>query len=213
MTRLILIRHGESEANRGGIFAGHLDAELQHKGVLQAEKTAKFIKENYSVDRVYASDLIRARRTGQAVADLVGVEIVLHQGLREIGAGIWDGLKFDDLPTLYPEEYNLWISDIGRSFCPGGEKVSELGERVMNTLTEIACENDEKTVVVATHATPIRAAETLIRYGDLAKMQEVPWVSNASVTIFEYDGGVWSCVERSLDEHLGELRTVLPKNI
>ena len=52
MTTLILIRHGESEANRNNVFAGHINPDLQNKGLKQAERTAKYITENYKVDKI-----------------------------------------------------------------------------------------------------------------------------------------------------------------
>ena len=60
-----MVRHGESEANRNEIFAGHFNADLEDKGLLQAQKTAEYIKENYKVDKVYSSDLKRAFKTGK----------------------------------------------------------------------------------------------------------------------------------------------------
>ena len=70
MTKIILIRHGESEANRDNIFAGHLDVDLQEYGLKQAQKTAEYVLEKYQVSRVYSSDLKRAYKTGRCVADL-----------------------------------------------------------------------------------------------------------------------------------------------
>ena len=52
MTTLLLVRHGESEANRSGIFAGNLDADLQDRGLVQAKRSAEYIAENYKVDAV-----------------------------------------------------------------------------------------------------------------------------------------------------------------
>ncbi len=213
MTRFVLIRHGESEANRNNIFAGHLNADLQNKGLMQAELTARYIVDNFKVDKVYASDLTRAYKTGRCVSCLLGIELTTDKGLREIDAGEWDGLRFDELPVKYPKEFDIWINDIGRSYCPGGESVTQLGERFISALKKIADENEGKTVVVATHATPIRILQTIVEYGDLAKMQDVPWVSNASVTVVEYDGEHWKCTLLSYDDHLGKLKTILPAKI
>jgi broad specificity phosphatase PhoE len=105
------------------------------------------------------------------------------------------------------------MQDIGNAHCPEGESVKELGERIMTELTKIAEENDGKTVVVATHATPIRVAQTLIQYGTLEEMKNVKWVSNASVTILESKNGKWSCPKVSIDEHLADLKTALPTNV
>ena len=82
----------------------------------------------------------------------------------------------------------------------------------MKTLTEIAKENDGKTIAIATHATPIRAAQTIIERGDIKYMKYVPWASNGSVTVFQYDGK-WECISISEDSHLGDQKTVFPPNV
>lgn len=208
-----MVRHGESEANRNNIFAGSFDADLQHRGEKQAEKTAEFIAENYKVDKIYASDLKRAFKTGKAVADRTGVEIIPDRRLREISAGEWEGMKFDDIREKYPEAYTVWRTDLGNARCTGGESTKELGERILAALTEIAEQNDGKTVVIATHATPVRAMQTHCIYGDFGRMKDVKWVSNASVSEFFYENGKFTCGKISQDEHLSELRTVFAGNV
>lgn len=212
MTRLILIRHGESEANNKGYFAGQYDAELMPKGIGQAEKTAEYIVKKYAPDEIYSSDLKRAYSTALPVSKLIGKDVITNKGLREIFAGKWQKMTFDNLEKEFKDEYGVWLSDIGNAHCTGGESVKELGERVMATLTVIAKENPGKTIAVATHATPIRAAQTIIQYGDISNMKNVSWVSNGSVTVFEYDGS-WKCVSVSEDEHLGDDKTVFPANV
>lgn len=213
MTTVILVRHGESEANRNGIFAGHFDADLQDRGVLQAQKSAEYIAQNYKVDAAYASDLKRAFKTGKTIADRLGLPITADSRLREIHAGEWDGKLFSELSLLYPKDYSLWMTDIGKSHCTGGESVEQLGERILKVITEIAEKNGGKTVVIATHATPIRVFQTLIATGALDEMKNIPFVSNCSVTEAHYENGSWSLVKIGIDEHLAELKTSLPKNV
>ena len=210
MTRFLLIRHGESSANRKQLFAGHYDAELEKHGVLQARLTAKFIAENFEVDKIYSSDLKRAYRTAEEIASALQKEVIPSQDLREINAGFWEGLGYADLEKHTPKEYEIWRNDIGHAVCPQGESVAHLGERIMAELTRIANENDGKTVAIATHATPIRATQSIIAHGSVDEMKNIPWVSNASVTIYEYDCGKWSIAAASLDKHLGDTKTVLP---
>lgn len=212
MTKLLLIRHGESEANNKGFFAGQYDAPLMPKGFEQAEKTAKYIVEKYAPTKIYASDLQRAYCTAMPISRLTGMDITTHQGLREIYAGKWQKMTFNDLEKKFPDEYSVWLKDIGNACCTGGESVMDLGERVMETLTAIAKENYGETIAIATHATPIRAAQTIIQDGDICHMKNVPWVSNGSVTVFEYNGE-WKCVSVSEDGHLGADRTVFPANV
>ncbi len=213
MTTILLIRHGESEANRENIFAGYLNVDLLENGRVQAKLTAQYIKENYRVDKIYSSDLKRALNTAKALADIFGLEVEATPQLREIDAGKWDGIKYDKLIEMYKEDFSGWIHDFANSRCTGGESVKELSVRVIKELTRIAEENDGKTVAVATHATPIRAMQTIIQYGDVSEIGKTGWVSNASVTELKYDAGKWECIEISHDEHLGNLGTRLPDSI
>ena len=147
------------------------------------------------------------------LAEILDMEVIKDKNLREIYAGKWEGMKFDELSAVYPEEYSVWLNHIGQAKCVGGESVSQLAERIMGVLTKIARENEDKTVAIATHATPIRVAQSIIESGMTEEMENIPWVSNASVTVFEYDNNVWKTVMVSRDSHLAELKIILPSNV
>ncbi len=207
MTKFLIIRHGESETNLTGVFTGQSNAPLTERGILQAKCTAEFIKNNYKVDKVITSDLARAFVTGKAVADHFGLDVTPTPELREISAGKWEAVPFSDIKEAYPELYASWFGDIGVCRCPGGESVTELGDRVFRCFTRIAEENPDSTVVIATHATPIRALQSIITYGSVNGMKHINWVSNASLSTVICDNGKWEFVEASRDEHLKDLVT------
>ena len=213
MTTLVLIRHGESEANRKKIFAGWHNARLQDNGIKQAELTAKYIAENYKIDKIYSSDLKRAYSTSEKLSEILNMEVMPENGIREISAGKWEGIEFEKLASTYKEEYDTWLNHIGSATCPGGESVKELGARVMKTLTRIAEDNDGKTIAVFTHATPIRAMQSIIETGDTDQMENIPWVSNASVTEVKIQNGKWNIEKTGIDSHLEDTKTTLPANV
>ena len=206
MTRLILVRHGESYANRRRIYVGHTDVELEENGFAQARLTAEYIAEHYKVDAVYASDLRRAFCTGKCISDRLGLPITPDRELREIYAGEWENVPFEELAIRHADTYSVWKNDIGHCACPGGETVAELAERVYAELQRIALLHDGETVVCASHATPLRAMQALVTYGTLDRMKDVPWATNASVSVLVYDGGSWHYELISHDEHLGDCR-------
>lgn len=213
MTTLILVRHGESEANSSGIFAGHLDVELQERGFAQAKKTAVYIKENYNISKVFASDLKRAYKTGECIAEVCGVEITANENLREINAGKWEGLTFSELHEKYKDSFGVWCTDIGNAVCVGGESVVELAERIENELIKLAEENDGQEIVIVTHATPVRAMQCMTVECAVEGMKDIPWVSNASVTEIRYKEGKCKLVKVGEDTHLSKLKTELPANV
>jgi len=214
MTRLLFIRHGQSLSNLDGSFTGSTNVALTDLGLRQAEAAASYIVSAYSVDAVYASDLQRAFNTGKAVADRLGLPVYPHQGLREIFAGEGEGQPFIYLTAAYPETFaGVWRHDIGNSVCDGGESVAQLQQRVSAAVREIAQANDGKTVVIATHATPIRVMECLSQGKTLSQMKDIPWVANASVTEIHYEDGVFTEIVSSYDKHLGSMVSNLPSNV
>lgn len=210
MTKLLLIRHGNSLANTQGVFAGATDSPLTELGHRQAEKTARYIAAHYPVDAVYASDLQRAFDTGKAVADQFGLSVNATKAMREIFAGAWEGQSFDALDLRH--SYYIWKTDIGNAVCDGGESVSQLQKRIVAEVTRIARENPEKTVVIATHATPVRVLQCFCEGKTLDEMKNIPWVSNASVTEVCYENGNLSLVRVGYDAHLEGMQSALPAN-
>ena len=213
MTKLLLIRHGESEANRGNFFAGQMDVFLEEKGREQARHTAHFIATHYQVDAVYASDLHRAFETGKILADQLGLSVRPEQRLREIYAGQWQGRPFEEIRTRFASDYQVWLQDIGNCTCTDGESIQDLGTRVIEALTHIACAHPQQTVAIATHATPIRVTQCLAQGLPLSAMKDIPWVSNASVTELVYHEGAWILQRVGQDTHLQSLRTVFSANV
>lgn len=201
MTTLLLVRHGESIANANGIFIGHTDLDLSPIGYIQAKQTAKFIKENYGVDKVYASDLKRAFNTGKCTADVFGLKIIADKGLREIYAGTWEGEKYTQLLKTNAD-YQKWKKDIGSTHPTKGESVAEIWERIHKKIREIAESNYGKTVVIATHAVPIRCMMTSSMGMSLDEMKAVPWVANASVTEILYENKRFTIKKGPMDDHL-----------
>lgn len=213
MTKILLVRHGESDANLKDVFAGHYDADLTVRGLAQAEHTAAFIKGTYAVDAVYSSDLRRAYKTAKPIADAFGLPIIATEGMREIAAGEWEGVPFYGIKDTHPELFHTFLYDLGNAVCPQGESVVEMAERVVQTITCIATENEGKTVVIATHATPIRALQCCFSGQPLSYIQQIPWVSNASVTEIHYENGCFTVEKVSQDAHLADMRTTLPTDI
>ena len=187
MTKILMVRHGQSEANNLGFFAGSYDIELTELGHKQAQCTANFIAENYEVHKVYSSDLKIAHKTEEYIAGKFGLTVIDEPDFREISAGKWEAVKFSELMSLYENDWNVQLKDLGNSRCTGGESVKELAKRVCDALFRIARENEGKTVVVGTHATPVRSAQCIFGGYSLDEMKNIPWSSNASVTELVYE--------------------------
>lgn len=211
-TKFYLIRHGESQANKNGVFIGHTDIDLTEKGHRQAQLTAEYLKD-VTVDAIYSSDLCRAYHTAEHTAHLHQLPVIPSVQLREIYGGEWENRRFDDLERDYPETYGLWLSNIGRSVCDRGESVLDLQARLLNELGRIAAAHKDETVCIFTHATPVRALACAALGKTPDEMAAQPWPTNASVSVFEYDNGKLTLLSYSEDGFMDELRTALPDNV
>ena len=209
---LYFIRHGQSLGNMKKTFLGHTDLDLSDLGYRQAECTAKYLN-NISIDTVYSSDLLRAYNTCNEYLKLSGKTAVKDQKLREIYAGDWEGKTFDELQIKFKDSYNVWLTDIGNSRPDGGESVKELSERVVSCITEIAKENEGKTVAIFTHATVIRSFFNFAYGNSIAEMKDLPWSTNASVSVARFDNGKFKVLEHSIDAHLTEYKSGFPANV
>ena len=211
-TTIIFVRHGQSIANVEGFFAGQIDAPLTNVGITQAKLTANYIKQNYKVYKVYASDLSRAYNTGVIIAKECSCDIVANKSFREIFAGDWQGEKFENLVNNY-DCYQVWLKDIGKAVSCGGESVKQVGERIYKETLRLAKENENQTIVIVTHALPIRTLKSRIEYNSLDNMKNISWPSNSSISVLECNGDKFSFIEYSIDSFLGDIKSNFNKNV
>lgn len=213
MTTLLLVRHGQSQANLNRTFAGQTNPDLTELGKSQAETLANYLAAHYKIDKIYSSDLLRARHTAAPTARKLGLPITLRKQLREIDAGEWEGKPFDYLQEHYPESYGIFCTNLGGSQCPGGESVAQLAQRVHKELLRICRRNEGKTILVTTHATPIRATQTLCEKGNISFASQVPWTPNTSISKYEYRDGKLYLLEAGFDGYLQDQTSTLPVNV
>lgn len=213
MTKIILVRHGFSQANKGNLFAGQTDVALDEIGVKQAELVSDYILANYKVDAVYTSDLQRASNTVKKVADSLNLPLNKTTSFREIFAGEWEALPFDDIKEQFPEQYAIWITNTGMARCPGGENMFELQNRAYSKLLDIAKLHKGQTVVIGTHAGVIRALQCAIDGVTLESMKDISWVPNASISLINFENDKFTPVFWGLNDYLEELKTKIPTRI
>ena len=216
MTRLIFIRHGQSEANLQNRFAGQTNVPLTELGRAQARAAAEYITKREKIDKIYSSDLQRAHNTALPVSELTGIPITDAKELREICAGIWEGRLANEIEIEYAEEFRTWRKDYANARLPGGESVQEVYERVVPFVKKVAKENDGLTLLFASHASPIRAVECNSHGFGWERMSEVSFVNNSAISIFEYDPktDTITLLARSLTEHLDPaMMSYVPKGL
>ena len=150
--KIYLMRHGESEGNVAGKFTGWWDAPLTERGIEQA-RTAKEKLNGIRFDRVFTSDLLRARQTCEAV--FPGCDYTVDSRLRELHLGKLEGLPVKEAKALYPDAVCRGRA-IGDCSSVGGESKESFWGRLKSFLSDIEKEGYER-VALFTHAGVVRA--------------------------------------------------------
>lgn len=151
-TRLYLLRHGETENYRGVFkYNGHNDVDVTGEGERQLEAQAERLKE-LPFKAVYSSDLLRSRKGAQSVADRHGLKVRPDERFKEIHAGRWEGLSYEEVASLYPGEAEQRFGDIVNYRIPGGgENLRDVQKRAMEAIDEIAYKHRGEEIALIAH--------------------------------------------------------------
>ena len=155
MTRMFLVRHGETTLSIEDRFAGSTDVPLGPNGRMQAERLAARLARD-PIAAAYCSPMQRTVETASIVSQPHGLELVRRDGLREIDHGRWEGLRRADVEALYPDEYAAWEED-PFTFAPvGGESGVQVVARALPVIREIVVSRPGENVLVVSHKATIR---------------------------------------------------------
>jgi len=150
VTRLVLVRHGQTAWNLEGRAQGHTDVGLDDAGRAQAVALAPYIAE-MAPTALWSSDLTRAVQTAEQVAAVTGLEMRLDARLREFDAGDRAGLTLAEFAERFPDAYESWRDGHITGHVPGAETIAEVVARMVPALREIwsTTAAGETTVIVA----------------------------------------------------------------
>lgn len=151
-TKLYLVRHGEGKNYIEKRNAGQWDVGLTKNGVDQIRKLAERLKKE-NLNAIFASDLVRTRKSAEIIANYHKLDIINIKELREINIGKWEGKKFSDIFQKSPAVKSLEENpDSLLEFrMPGGESFCEVQTRVIKKFKEIIKEMEQKTILIVGH--------------------------------------------------------------
>jgi probable phosphoglycerate mutase len=181
-TRLVLVRHGVT-VQTGGMLSGRLPGiDLTDEGVAQARRAGERLAA-LPVAKVYASPIERTMQTAAEVARPHSLEVAVCDGVIEAEYGEWSGQKLSDLAKT--DEWKVVQAAPSRASFPGGESLREMQARVVAALDALVAAHRHETIVVVSHADPIKAAIAHYTGVHLDLFQRLH-VSPASITVFDF---------------------------
>ncbi|WP_069172598.1 bifunctional RNase H/acid phosphatase [Streptomyces griseus] len=187
----LLLRHGETALTPEKRFSGSGggDPELSSTGRHQASCAAEAFAAQGTVQEIVSSPLRRCRETAAVVADSLGLEVRVEEGLRETDFGAWEGLTFAEVRERYGPDLTAWLASADAAPTGGGESFAEVAERVSAARDRLISRYTGRTVLLVTHVTPIK---TLVRLAlgappeSLFRMELLP--ASVSTVAYYADG-------------------------
>lgn len=204
--RIYFVRHGETTYSQTGGFCGAIDPELTPAGFQMAEQfAATYAKLPW--EAVYVSPMKRTIATAKPLCDAVGIEMQLHDGLREINYGDWEGKTVEEVKKDYEEDYINWLTEPAwNAPTNGGETSVEIASRSSLVIAEIQEKYKSGNVLVVSHKATIRILLCSLLGIDLGRYRYRIGALAASVSIVKFD------VRGPLLEVLGD-RSYMDENL
>ncbi|MEU4730596.1 bifunctional RNase H/acid phosphatase [Streptomyces sp. NPDC023588] len=154
----VLLRHGETALTPQKRFSGSggSDPELSPAGRRQAAAVAEALAARGTVQSVITSPLRRCRETARAVADRLGLDVTVEEGLREVDFGAWEGLTFAEVQERFPDDLQAWLDSPKAAPTGGGESFAAATRRISATRDRLLAAHAGRTVLLVTHVTPVK---------------------------------------------------------
>ncbi|MFN2452947.1 MAG: histidine phosphatase family protein [Pyrinomonadaceae bacterium] len=185
-TRVLLIRHGQSQGNAERRFGGHTGTPLSTLGRRQAEATARVLSKE-SFQGIYASDLPRAFDTAEPLARMTGSRVIRAEAFRERSVGIMEGLTFEEAAAAHPEQYAALLRRDFEHVILGGESYRQMLERAKFKLNEIINQHTGGRIAIFSHTGTICILSLHLMGALDAPTLRPVWVTtaNCGITTFE----------------------------
>lgn len=201
MTRLYLVRHGQTDWNRQERFRGRIDLPLNDVGRAQAQAVAAHLRaETLSV--VYSSPLGRAVETARPVAEAHGLPVLISSGLIDIHYGEWQGRSPAEVRESSPELLDRWHAAPHLADIPGGERLEAVRARAWAAVQDMLARHPGAGIVLVTHQIVIKVLACTLLGLEVAHIWRVRQ-DNACLDIFEWDGSQFTVLLVNGTDHLG----------
>jgi broad specificity phosphatase PhoE len=154
--RVYIVRHGETDYNATGRWQGFLDIPLNALGRQQAAHLATWLQsQGETIDRIYTSDLTRARETATIIAQAYGLEAQIDIRLRETNVGVFQGLTNHEIDAQYADIRHAWNQD-DHYVIPNGESRMQVHDRMMEVWHEWTGHLALRHLMIVSHGGAIR---------------------------------------------------------
>lgn len=208
MTRIFIVRHGETEGNQKKIYRGRWDLPLNQNGMAQVAKAGEALQV-VQLAAIYASPLLRARQTAEAIASRQNIQLVEEEALIDIDYGGWTQLPDAEVAGKFPDQYRQWKQSPESVLFPDGEGLYDVRRRAQPLVTILAERHPGRSIALVSHRVPIKVILCAAMGLDDSAFWRIQ-VDTASISALDCQDGVFTllfsnetCHLKSFGEKLG----------
>jgi broad specificity phosphatase PhoE len=182
---IYFLRHGETEASKTGGFCGTSDVELTTEGMIMAKDFA-VAYQSVPWKAIFCSPMRRTIATAKPLCELIGMEMQLRDGLKEIDFGKWEGKTPTEVNREYHDEYVRWQSEPGWNAPPDGERAIDIARRSSEVIEDIEANYPDGNVLVVAHKATIRIILCSLLGIDVGRYRDRIHMPVAAVSVLEF---------------------------
>ena len=189
MSRVYLVRHGQTAWNVGEIFRGRADIPLDETGKHEVHLAGETLKDE-ALHAVYSSPLSRSMETAENIAKFHDISVRPLDAIIDISYGEWEGLGNQEVQQKYPDLHALWLTEPHKVLFPGGESLDEVRSRTMAALEDLLVKHQDENFALVAHRVPNKVICCALLGLDNSHFWRIQQ-DTASTNLFVYRNGQW----------------------
>lgn len=189
MSRVYLVRHGQTAWNVGEIFRGRADIPLDETGKGEVHLAGETLKDE-TLHAVYSSPLSRSMETAENIAKFHDISVTPLDAIIDISYGEWEGLGNQEVQQKYPELHALWLSEPHKVLFPEGESLEEVRSRTMAAMEDLLLKHQDENFALVAHRVPNKVICCALLGLDNSHFWRIQQ-DTACTNLFVYRNGQW----------------------
>lgn len=189
MTKVYVVRHGQTAWNLEEVFRGRMDIPLDETGKKEVHLAGEALKDE-TLNAIYSSPLSRSMETAENIAKFQNIPVTPLESIIDISYGEWEGVSLVEVQKKYPDLYGLWLKEPHNITFPGGESLEQVRVRTRNAIDDLVEKHKDENIALVAHRVPNKVICCSLLGIDNSNFWRIQQ-DTASTNLFVYKDGQW----------------------
>ena len=189
MTKIYVVRHGQTAWNLEEVFRGRMDIPLDETGKKEVHLAGEALKDE-TLHAIYSSPLSRSMETAENIAKFQNIEVKPLEAIIDISYGEWEGVSLAEVQKKYPDLCALWLKEPHKVRFPNGESLEQVRVRTQNAIENLLEKHENDNIALVAHRVPNKVISCALLGIDNSNFWRIQQ-DTASTNLFIYKKGQW----------------------